>query len=356
MTCSASMPQRAHGAGLRPISRRPALAALAATISLLIAGKALAFDCPPAPQGVRDIKAMGYYSDRASSVIDETKFKANAALTQPLNDFNKRLASMSDAYLATGDAEVGACAAVWLDRWGRDGAMLGVMEHVNNDQADYLRQWLHGGLAIAYLQVKPVASTEQRARIEGWLKAVAEASLAYWDNPRKHRNNHYYWTGVGVMATAVATQDQRLLNVAKAIYDKGVDDIADDGSLPMEMARGARAFHYHNYALDPLVLMAEMARAQGEDWYGYRRNRIDLLADRVAAGYADQSWFAEHAFAPQAPDDAKPTGETGWVEFYRLRSARPERFEALHLAGPYMDPRAGGDLTLMARRGLFNPK
>lgn len=342
----------------RPATRRWAkgAAAAAALISVFGAGRTLAFDCPPAPEGMRDIKAIGYYSDPAKSVIDPVLFKQNAALAGPLNDFNRHVATMSDVYLAQGDAAAGACAVAWLDRWARDGALLGEMVHVNNDQADYLRQWVHAGAAIAYLKVKPIAAAEQRSRIEAWLGAVSVSSLTYWDNPKKHRNNHYYWTGVGVTATAVATGDTHLFSVAEAIYDKGVDDIADDGALAMEMARGERAFHYHNYALDPLVLMAEMARRRGADWYGYRSRRIDRLADRVAAGYADASWFAARAATPQATEDAKPNGETGWVEFYRLRAAHPERFDRLHAAGPYFDARAGGDLTLMAKLGLFDPK
>jgi poly(beta-D-mannuronate) lyase len=157
-----------------------------------------------------------------------------------------------------------------------------------------------------------------------------------------------------VMATAVASGDPALFDRARAIYRRGVDEIQDDGALPLEMARGQRAFHYHNYALDPLVLMAEMARRRGEDWYAYGNGRLDRLAGRVAEGYADPSWFAARAGAPQAPGASKPTGETGWVEFYRLRAAHPERFAALHAAGPFNDPRAGGDLTLMAERGLFD--
>ena len=343
---------------LAPAQRRRGLAAWIGAMSLPAAmvapGSAFAAGCPAPPASQPDIKAMGYYSDAAKSVVDPSLYAQNRALTQPLDDYERRVAQMSDLYLSRGDAEAGACAIGWLDRWAEDGAMLGRMVHVNNDQADYLRQWEGAGAAVVYLKTKPVATTAQRARIEAWLKALASANLAYWDDPRKSRNNHYYWTGVGIMATAVGTGDPKLLARAKVIYEKGVDDIAADGSLPMEMARAGRAFHYHNYALHPLVLMAEMARRTGADWYGYRDRRIDLLAERVAAGYRDASWFAERAKAPQ--EAAKPSGDTGWVEFYRLRAPRPERFESLHAAGPYFDARSGGDLTLMARLGLFDPK
>jgi poly(beta-D-mannuronate) lyase len=335
--------------------RRRTLAAVLSGLAIG-AGRAMAADCPPPAPAVHDIKAIGYYSDAAKSVIDPVRFKANLALTQPLNDFSKTVAGLSDAYLGRKDAAAGACALAWLDAWAQGSALLGEMQRVNNDQPDYLRQWVHAGAAIAYLKVQPAASAAQRGRIEAWLKAVAASSLAYWDDPKKSRNNHYSWTGVGVMGTAIATGDAQLLDRSRAIYRHGVDEIRDDGALPLEMARGERAFHYHNYALDPLVLMAEMARRRGEDWYAYRDMRIDRLAARVAEGYADPSWFAARAGKPQVAESARPTGETGWVEFYRLRAPRPERFAALHAAGPYDDPRAGGDLTLMADRGLFDAK
>jgi poly(beta-D-mannuronate) lyase len=313
---------------------------------------ARAFDCAPPPPGPRDIKAMGYYSDGAKSVVDPKLFAENRAMTRPLDEYESRVSHMSDLYLR-GDAEAGACAARWLDRWASDSALLGQMVHVNNDQADYLRQWLHAGLAVAYLKVMPAAQPDQRERIGAWLKAVTVQSLAYWDNPRKSRNNHYYWTGVGVMATAVATGDTQVLARARMMYREGVDDIAEDGSLPLEMKRAGRAFHYHDYALQPLVMMAEMAGRIGEDWYAYRDWRIDRLADRVAAGYRDSSWFAAKSGSPQAAEDVKPSIDTGWVEFYRLRAPRPARFDDLHKAGPYDNPRSGGDLSLMASLGFF---
>lgn len=317
---------------------------------LAVSVNASAMDCPSAPPGMRDIKAQGYYVDAAHSVINEAAKRENMAMTQPLDDFTKQVADMSDRYLADHDVSAGECAISWLSSWARDGAMLGAMIHVNNDQSDYLRQWVHGGVAIAYLKTRGVATAEQRAQIEPWLKQLASDNLEYWDSPRKKHNNHYYWTGVGIMATAVATNDDTLLDAARVIYQKGIGDIQNDGSLPMEMMRGKRALHYHNYALAPLVLMAELARVKGLDWYAYDDHRINLLAERVASGYGDSTWFSQQSGITQ--DKWKPDGEAGWVEFYRLRAPHPELFEGLHDAGPYDDPRMGGDLTLMARVGM----
>ncbi len=323
-------------------------------VTLASASGAMAFDCPPAPEGMRDIKAQGYYTDAAKSVVDPVLKKAGAEMVKPLADFNKQVTGMSDIYLDKKDVGAGKCTIVWLDRWAHDGAMLGEMVRVNNDQAEYLRQWAHGAVAIAYFKAKDVATSEQKKQIEAWLKEIGKRNLAYWENPKKSRNNHYYWTGVGIMATAIATGDTAMLKYARGIYEKGVDDIDDDGSMAMEMRREKRAFHYHNFALAPLVIIAEMSRVVGQDLYDYKSHRINLLAELVARGYRDSTWFTKRTGVEQ--QIGKPNGETGWVEFYFLRASRPELFDDLHKAGPFRDPRLGGDMSLMVRRGLFDAK
>jgi len=311
-----------------------------ALLLLALTGSAALADCPPAPPAMRDIKAQGYYSDDKGSIVDETLHRQNLQMTKPLNDYLKRITEWSDQ----GN---GVCAAAWLDAWAAGGAMLGEMVHVNNDQSDYMRQWELDGAAIVYLKVKDAATAEQRARIEPWLAEIARRNLDYWGNPKKHRNNHYYWTGVGVLAAGAAIGDKGLIEQGKAVYLKGLGDIQDDGTLPMEMARGEKALHYHNYALAPLVMMAEIGtRLTGEDWYGWRGGRIDRLAELVLAGWRDPAPFEKATGLTQE----KLAGHTdvGWVEFYRRRAPHPERFEDLHQAGPYAEPRLGGNLTLMA--------
>ena len=144
-----------------------------------------------------------------------------------------------------------------------------------------------------------------------------------------------------------------MLGQGRAIFEKGIGDIEDDGTLPMEMARGEKALHYHNYALAPLVVMAEIgSRATGEDWYGVRDHRLDLLAEKVLSGWRDRSWFAEKAGVAQE----KLGGHTdlGWVELYRHHALNPADFEDLHRAGPYDEPRLGGSLTLLGDRSASN--
>ncbi|KAF1055615.1 MAG: Polysaccharide lyase [Stenotrophomonas maltophilia] len=315
--------------------------------SALTAGAAYAA-CPPPPPGQPNIRAMGYYSDKASSVVDPQLKEANRQATAPLDRYAADVARMSDDYLRSGDTAAAQCTLAWLAGWAGDHAMLGQMIRVNNDQSFYMRQWMLDAVALAYLKVQDQAGAEQRAAIEPWLKQLARANLAYWDSPKRKRNNHYYWGGLGVLATGLATHDDSLWRAGHDAFQSGVDAIQPGGSLPLEMARRQRALHYHDYALAPLVMMAELARLRGQDWYAANGHALDRLARRVVDGSTDSRWFEQHAGIAQ---DAL-AWPSGWVEFYRLRSADGGLFEAAHAHGPFHDPRLGGDLTLMASKGI----
>jgi poly(beta-D-mannuronate) lyase len=49
-----------------------------------------------------------------------------------------------------------------------------------------------------------------------------------------------------------------------------------NGSFPLEMVRGFRAIHYQNFAILPLVYIAEIAARQGYDLYSQSIDGKDL--------------------------------------------------------------------------------
>lgn len=306
--------------------------------------------CPAPPASSPDIRAIGFYTDPAHTKIDPVLYAENQTAIAPLNDFAQGLATQSDHYLLNSAPDAATCVLSWLDNWATNGAMLGQMIVVNNDQSFYMRQWMHGTVALAYLKTRSFATPGQKQRIEAWLTTLSNDNMQYWQDPNHTQNNHYYWTGVGVMATAIATGDTGLLNTARTIYQKGIDDIQRDGTLPMEIARQIMALHYMSFATAPLVLMAELARLTGNDWYAYRSGSLELLTELVARGYADPTWFNETTGFTQS--DTTPSSFSGWAEFFRLRSTNPAAFDQMHAQGPYKDPWMGGNLTLMSQVGI----
>lgn len=327
-------------------------------IVLLLAGLSLgaqAFECPALVQGPADVKALRFYTDSQGSVRDEAKVRENNDSTRPFKNFATQVSKASDHFLETGDVAAAACTIAWLDRWGQDGAMLGKMIRVDNDQADYVRNWTHASNSIAWNKVRKLATAEQCARIDAWLRAVSRATLSYWSNPQKNRNNHYYWTGVGVMATAVASGDADLLAEAAQIFKSGLADIRDDGSLSNEMRRGSRALHYHIFSAMPLTMMAEMARKTGQDWFSLREARLDTLVQRIVTGLRDPGWFEEQSGS--SPQVTPTSRDLSWLLLYRAHAPRGERYEGLLAPGSDSYVRdLGGTVALLVSRDVFAPR
>lgn len=307
--------------------------------------------CPAPPTALPDMQGNGYYSDKSHSIVDPQLKAQNEAAAKPFTDFADQVSRRADRVLAGGTdaADSAECALTWLQQWAAGDAMLG---HIASSQAQYLRKWTLASLSLAYLKLRPRAEAAQREAIDAWLRRVARASLEHIRHSKAARNNHHYWVGLAVMATASATGDATLRQDARELFDEALSDIQDDGSLPQELARAGKALAYHNYALAPLVLMAELAAREGEDWYALRGARLDLLVERTAAGIADPAWFVARTGLSQ---EVPRGGITGWALLYAQRgAARSQRVSGLLTQGLLRNVTLGGDLQLMAARRFFS--
>lgn len=273
--------------------------------------------CPLDQPVIRDIRADRFYVDAASSVVDPAIEAANRAALQPLDAAIAAIVSRSNRFLAKGDVAEAGCALALLTKQAEGGAMLGAM---SSRQAGYERKWRTAGLAVVYLALKPQATPTQRAAVEPWLAQLADHVEAM-DTKPENWNNHHYWIGFVATAAGAATDDAARLARGRRAFDDGLAAIADDGTLPRELARRGRALSYHNYALAPLVMAAEIAARRGEDWYGRQDGVLHRLAARVAAGLADPVWFqAQTGVAQEMPKG----GVLAWSWLYERRF--PGRF------------------------------
>ena len=84
------------------------------------------------------------------------------------------------------------------------------------------------------------------------------------------------------------------------------------------MERKARALHYHAFALTPLIVMAEIAAARGEDWYQFEQGAVHRLTARTMAGISDPAGFDRlMGVAQERPVNAR----AGWLQLYQSRFA-----------------------------------
>lgn len=315
-------------------ARARSLVALAGA-ALVSAGAATAQPrcaAPPAP--IIDLDMARPYSDAAGSEASTDVQARHRSEAAPLKSWLSAITKGAD----TGSMR--PCAVTWLTAWSRAGALLGDMK---SRQAEYERKWTMTGVALAYLKLKPVMSGQQRASIEPWLKGLADASYRFAAAPGHKRNNHWYWLGLGLGGVALAIGDDSHWETAHAIYRDALAEISADGTLPMELARQKRALHYHDFALMPLVTLAEIAALRGQDWYGESGGALHRLVAQTLAGIAEPARFAALAGVGQEPP-VRPG--SGWYPLYAARF--PDRVARL-LNNAKPDHRwLGGDTRSLA--------
>lgn len=312
--------------------------------------------CEGPPPVVRDLDIPRFYADPKGSVVDPKQRALHDAAVEPLKLFLQTVVAEADRAVQAGHAggrRPAACALGWVEAWAQGDAWLGKMAQA---QAEYQRKWDLVGVALAYLKLRAFASPEQRRVIEPWLQRIADAARAFFDDRNHKRNNHWYWLGLGIGGVALATDSDKHWAIARAIMQDAARDIGADGTLPMELARGGRALHYHAFSVMPVVLLAELGTARGESWYGLEDGAVHRLVEVTLRGLADPALFADLAGVTQQPN-AGAGG--GWLHLYLRRF--PERIQGLPLPSVARGHRwIGGDAVVLgevlARRNRQPPQ
>jgi poly(beta-D-mannuronate) lyase len=298
---------------------------------------------PPAP--VHDVMGVSYYTDAHRSEIDPALKAQNEAEEAPMHELGRIVNALSDAYLEGGgtDPALAIRTVDALYAWASADAMLGRV----NRNGLYQTQWALCAYALDYLKVRddPALDPAKKARVAGWFRALAARLVAYADRfPRwpDHANNHAYWAGLAMAAAGVASDDRALFDRGVAQFRIFLREVRPDGTLPRELARGKRALHYQLFAVAPLVMLAELAEANGVHLYEAGDHALARAVDRALAGLDDPAAFGAVAGAVQL---VPGRSDLAWLELWEARfpSARGRR---------WLDPRPlvsgflGGDLTL----------
>jgi len=288
------------------------------------------YKCPAVPNIPPDLTTDGFYrlDDPTHSIVDPEREAAYQKSSGPVKAAGHEVVAAADAYRTTGSREAAECALKLIDAMANQHSLTGKM---SSNQAYYVQGWVVGAVAIAYLKIRDthLATPEQESSIAKWLVSVGEETKGYFDPRRAKgtsdaRNNHSYWAGVELAAIGVVANNRKDFDWAVAAYDAGVAQIRPDGTLPLEMARGKRALHYHLYALAPLVMIAEFGEANGMDLYSRSDGAIHRLADVSIAGLSNPELFVK-ATGLQQEVPARPSGDQiGWAPPYEKRFPNPE--------------------------------
>jgi poly(beta-D-mannuronate) lyase len=275
------------------------------------------------------VEAFDYYSDAQHSIKDEKRYAAYNAAARQYSNLTETAERAADHFQETGNTGAAACVMKILLQQAQADALTGTM---SSNQANYVQNWTLGALAITYLKVRPAgadalgATPAQIAALQLWMKKVGNEVETYFTARHEKgtndgRNNHLYWAGFADMAAGIAANNRNLYDWGVSTYKDGIDEIAPDGTLPLEIARGQRALHYHLFALAPLVTMAELGTVNGDDLYSYNHSNLRLLISRSIAGLADNHYFSTKAGALQdTPENGKiKSNDVVWLAPYLRR-------------------------------------
>ena len=287
------------------------------------------YDCPQPPPFQKTLNAESYYTDAHHSIIDPAKKEAEEKATAAPTHLGQWSTEAADAYVTKGSRAAAACAYSLLDAAAKAHAWSGEMP---TGQGHYEQKWLLAGTAISYLKVRNtgVGMPDQDKDIKKWFSSLANRVTEYVDSKKSNRdsdawNNHRYWSGLAVAAAGIADNDKGDFLWGVDSYKAGVDQIRPDGVLPLEMNRAGRALHYHLYALAPLIMIAELARANGMDLYSYSNGAIHRLVNLCAAGLRNPDIFAKATGVQQDIVPSQYSGaDIGWAVPYVKRFPNPQ--------------------------------
>ncbi len=306
------------------------------------------FQCDKGPQPVIDLDYSNFYKDGSqSSVIDPQKMKAYRADVQTVRDYENLISKLADTYQLRGKAPtVADCLLSTLERWAVADAFLGKA----SKQGGYVRKWALATTAAAYQKLPYLPSSTQHQRIQDWLRQWGNLVLLDYSTDTTRTDNHLYWAGWALAATAVALDEPKYLDWAVEVYKRGVDQITEDGFLPVELKRRSKALHYHVYALGPLVMIAETAAANGVDLYSYRNGRLHQAIQTTLVGWNDPNLFETRTGYSQTFVGAQNARKLTWLEPYLARFPNPDYDALIRQDRPLNIPRLGGKLTDIFQR------
>ena len=281
------------------------------------------YTCPQVEHLSPNVTMQGYYIDSKSSIVDPARWKAYGEASAPYRRLGQSIVNAADDYRATGSKAAGLCALQLMDAAAQDGVFTGTM---SSRQAYYVQGWIMGAIAIAYLKVRDsgLVTAHEKGRLFPWFEKVAGQTEEFYEQNHA-KNNHLYWAGVEIAAVGIATGDQHLFDWGVSAYRTGIEQIGQDGTMPLEMHRGRRALHYHLYALAPLVYLAEFGAVNGIRLYSEDDSALMRLVHFCVASENDPASIERLAGVPQeAQPGALSADLVSWAKIWQSRYQDPE--------------------------------
>lgn len=289
-------------------------------------------------------------SGKSRSALNKQAAEKYHQQTSRIFQFEKNLIRMSEQYIRTGEKKAANCLMLNIDLWAKSSALL---SNDINQVGQSVRKWVLASAGIAYLKVmqsKPDYSFEdpgRQKRILNWFDVLSTEVIGYYSNrPLNKVNNHDYWAAWAVMVSAINLNDQARFNWAILKYRQGISQIDKEGILPNELRRANRALQYHNFAMQPLIMLSGFIKSNGAVLTDKEEEALVRLAERVVAGIQDNTFFENSTGVNQNTKNLDSSWSLAWLEpfthYYDSDKVRNFKPTAVR---PYFSTRLGGELT-----------
>jgi poly(beta-D-mannuronate) lyase len=308
------------------------------------------------PEPVTELDLLSIYDqdDQSRSKIDPVRKKAYDDAFKNVRDFLSDLTKFGSNYVQTDGhrLEDAACVFAYLNLWAKSDAL----SALKTRQSALSSTRILAGSALIYMQLRDAAPLlgVDTAEIDQWLDRRAADIVPVFTQSgdmRSNKQNHRYWGGLAVAAIGVAIGKKEYLDFGIESFKIGACQVQPDGSLPLEIARKGRARNYHLHATAPLIMIAELAAANGNDLYSACDGAIHKLVDFDLQSILDPTKIEAMAqskmIALPMSDGYLRGDKLAWIDAYFARFPAAAAKYDVKLKRPLFSSNLGGRVTVM---------
>lgn len=189
--------------------------------------------------------------------------------------FSKQLVKQTDLAITTGNNKTRRlnalqCVREMLSGWSKARALL---THQTTKTGMAYRKWFLSTVGTVLMKLHAAYRLSPvPLDVIIWVNELAQAvhkdySHRLIQSPRLV-NNHDYWAAHAIATAAVVTGNDRLTDYVEAVYRFSIRQVISQenlGYFPQEIKRGQLAESYMNFALTPVMFIAEMLLINGID-------------------------------------------------------------------------------------------
>ncbi|MEZ8144192.1 alginate lyase family protein [Enterovibrio sp. FF113] len=317
------------------------------TVSLKIAER----NCQAIPPYKNALVFNSKYNpkEKSKSTVVAGLEKQYEASTAYINQFAFRIVKLSDSLIKNPRSGDLNCYLSLLSDWAQHSSLAN-SESINH-VGKAVRKWTLAAISSSYLKVSlshqsaiPPVTDQQ---IKAWISVLAyQVKQDYSNRKPTQINNHDYWAGWSVMASAAVLNDRVLYQWAEDVFVYAAKQIDQQGLLPNELKREKRAAAYHNYAMQPLAMLGLFVSENNPQLFNQHRDSIERLTSNLFRHALGDSVFEIKSGFVQVEDEITIKGRSAWLAPYLTYSPSQESDikAVMALSSNFRSTRLGGDL------------